>query len=926
MTGFETRDRRGERRHDGNALDHSRLTRHGMNVRRAVEETGGDQLYNQYGHPNRRGMTNDAVEQMRKSRVNPSRMRRTASVNGPGPGVGPSMQMATGRPRDPMWYWKQNNIPFDFTEPTELQRIREFCNTPDAPITMADGTTTPIGEIQVGDQVRGWDFSLQPLRPELSFYTQGSSYGGNGGRVRHYKPATVLAINTRTAPDVIRLTMASGQQITCTPDHKWANPYYSTQVQYNSPYPPMPATTVMCTEYWPAAVGKELLDVEHAAMDKVVSIEHLGSAEVVSMQTTLGNYIAWGYASKNCRLLYVTHPIVAACIDIYSKFPLQGLHFECKDDQLVEFYTDLFFGEDLNYENHLLKVGRQYWLTGESWSLGGWNETLGVWEGDQLINPDDVEVENSLFLAEPRFLMRLPESLRKVLTTRTPHWQYSQLVMSYPELVEYTQKDDLMPVSNVLLKQLRFEADDFSNRGIPILMRGFRTIIQEEMLNSALDSIADRLYTPLILTKLGATASDLGTTVPWIPDQDEMEEFNAALDAALAADFRALTYHWAIDMEPVFGRENVPDLSNDFDRITERLLMVFGLSQTMLTGASAGETYAADALNRDIVTQLLTHYQRMLSNFYVDRARIVAEAQEHFDYEVRNGKRYLVTEEIYEVDEETGEGRIVEQPKLLVPDLKFSTLNLTDEDAERQFIESLAEAGVPVPYRARISTTGLDFDEMVEQRSQEEVALAVAEQETRKKKYLALQAGGFPIADDLQQDFGAKAIQAGAETPRGMDNDMATPGLGQGDPTSLPALAPGPDDFDAADQAGDETAVPSDQDADMNGEPDTEEGGAPADDIPQEGDDVPPESSEQRGRMPKSKQKAAAVQKTAAIRKLGIREATLENYQPPDNSEEENPRDYRPSGKFGDPHHIGMRRHLAIPEDVKLREDTDPPA
>jgi hypothetical protein len=56
-----------------------------------------------------------------------------------------------------------------------------------------------------------------------------------------------------------------------------------------------------------------------------------------------------------------------------------------------------------------------------------------------------------------------------------------------------------------------------------------------------------------------------------------MDEFNAALDAALAADFRALTYHWAIDMQPVFGRENVPDLSNDFDRIVERILMVFGL-------------------------------------------------------------------------------------------------------------------------------------------------------------------------------------------------------------------------------------------------------------------------------------------------------------------------------------------------------------
>jgi hypothetical protein len=37
-----------------------------------------------------------------------------------------------------------------------------------------------------------------------------------------------------------------------------------------------------------------------AKPDKIVSIEPDGEGEVVSMQTTTGNYVAWGYASKNC--------------------------------------------------------------------------------------------------------------------------------------------------------------------------------------------------------------------------------------------------------------------------------------------------------------------------------------------------------------------------------------------------------------------------------------------------------------------------------------------------------------------------------------------------------------------------------------------------------------------------------------------------
>jgi hypothetical protein len=875
---------------------------------------------------------NAAVTHARAQKLtHASRMRRTGAYGG---GTA-SMQLATSRPRDPMWYWKQNNIPFDFTEPEELAKIREFCTTPDTPVTMADNSSKPIGTVAVGESVYGWTYRLHV----------------NGGLERNWVASKVIAVGVKQAP-VVTVTLASGATVTCTADHRWANPNF-TKLQRTERIGPW-VQADSATEYQSAQVGTALLAasncrVEHNARgygypaadtfeDKVISVEPvldedgvLVYTDVVSLQTLTGNYIAGGYCSKNCRLLYVTHPIVSACIDVYSKLPMQGMAFTCKDPQLVDFYTDLFF-DQLNYEDFLLDLGTEYWLSGESWGLGGWNDTLGVWESDALINPDDVEVENSLFQPEPRYLMRLPESLRKILTTRTPHWQYTQLVTKWPELANYASEDALMPVSNYILKQLRFKADRFSNRGIPILMRGFRTLIQEEMLNSALDSIADRLYTPLILTKLGATAQDLGTNVPWIPTQDEMEDFNAVLDAALAADFRALTYHWAVDMQPVFGRENVPDLSNDFDRIVERILMVFGLSQTMLTGAEAGETYAADALNRDVVTQLLSHYQKMISRYVHDRAAIVAEAQEHYDYEVRQGRRYLVTEEIYEVDEETGEERIVEQPKLLVPDLEFKTLNISDEEDERQFVETLAAAGVPVPYRARLTTTGIDFDEAIEERSQEDVALAVAEQETRKKTFQALQRAGLPIAADLAQDFSPKAIQPGNEPALGMDGqDALLNPLGLA-PTDLPALAPTQDDLDQDTGIEDTNAPPSDQ---GDGYGPGGEGDYPG---------RPEESDEERDGMPTSNQRAASLASGSPDTKppitkisgyqigqrFGIRQAVAEHYVAPDNSEEENARDFRPTGRFGAPRVLGMRQYLnlgGVPTRVAKRprgeEDAD---
>lgn len=647
-----------------------------------------------------------------------------------------------------------------------------------------------------------------------------------------------------------------------------------------------------------------------------------------------------------CRLLYMTHPIVSACIDIFSKFPLQGMRLECKDEQLKDFYEDLFF-DQLDYENYLLDMGREYWTVGEAWPLGSFNEDLGVWDDDELLNANDVEVERSPFLREPRFLIRLPETLRKIITERSPRWEYDALMRSYPELQAYAGEDTLMPVSNILLKQLKFKGDTFHPRGVPILLRGFRAIVQEEMLMSAMDAIADRLYTPLILAKLGASASDLGTDTPWVPTQDDLEDFNEALDAALSGDFRVLTHHFATDMEPVFGRENMPDMSQDFDRIEERIMQVFGLSKTMLSGAGQGETYAADALNRDIVSQLLTHYQKMLKNFARDRMLVVAEAQEHFDYDVRNGKRYVKMEEVLEVDEETGEQRIVEQPQLLVPELTFESMTLADEQTERQFIEGLAQAGVPVPYKRRLFNMDLDFDQMLEERQAEQVSLVVAEAETRRETYKALRDAGLPIPQDLIDDFRPKA--ANAQQTAGAEHQMM-PMLGA-DGQTYPALSPDVRDMWQQQMSGREGL-------DANGNPLTDAYGgqlAPGDQgqvapvqapstqpqLPGQAgtSQRPPESDEQRAAMPKPPKNedigVKKVPRTSTLQKEAhyevepqIRKVTKQHYVAPDNTIEHdvdedgevlatNAQNYRPTGRFGAPRHLGMRRHVEVPESEK---------
>lgn len=612
-----------------------------------------------------------------------------------------------------------------------------------------------------------------------------------------------------------------------------------------------------------------------------------------------------------CSLLYSSHPIIASCIDIYSKYPLLGMSLTSKDSQLEDFYSDLFFSEEgLNYDEFTVDMGRQYWTLGEAWPFGSFNESLGIWEDEELLNPNDIEVERSPFLREPRFLIRLPQSLRDIIQNRSPAWEYQKLVQSYPELVTYQGQDDLLPVSSILLRQYKFKGADFSKRGVPILMRAMRSVMQEEMLNSAMDAIADRLYTPLILVKLGASATDLGTKTPWIPTEDDLESFNESLDVAMAADFRVLTHHFGIQMESVFGRENMPDFTNDFDRLEGRILQTFGLSKTMLAGGSAGETYAADALNRDLVSQLLTTYQKMIASHYRQRALVVAEAQEHYDYDERNGQRYVKMEEVLEVDEETGEKRIVEQPKLLIPEISFQSMNLKDEEGERQFLEAMNAAGVPISIKTRMTNIPFEFDDEIDRVRNERVQLAVAEQETRKAQYIALRDAKLPIPQDLLEDFQPKASQP--PTPA---TDGRTPILGLDSTTDLPNMAPTEGDMQMP-VAGVEAPGVGAQPVD----PQQAAAMAAQMQIPP---NVPEESNEMRAGMPKP---ASLYEQASRMRKI-----TEEHYkQPPatielsgaDGSTVEVPSG-EPTGKFAAPKHVGMRRHATHVRDVLRNQPMD---
>lgn len=441
-----------------------------------------------------------------------------------------------------------------------------------------------------------------------------------------------------------------------------------------------------------------------------------------------------------------SHNLMPLCIDIYSRYPVQGAEVVCKDEALVDFYSELFFNQ-LDYDQHLIDMSREYWTVGEVTTLGSFNEVLGVWDNEEILNPNDLEVTQGPFDPQPHIKIGVPSYLRDIIEKKEPAYEYRRIAEQYPELIEACTKDEKLDVSQILISRLVNKNTPWDLYGTPHMMRGFTQLMLEESLNVAQDSVANRLYSPFLLATAGL--QDAGDGKPWIPLPEDLEEINDQIQMALAGDFRLLTHHMGLNLTSVFGRESMPRFDQDYQRIERKLLQIWGIGESLISGSSNG-AYASSALNRELVTQLMATHQNKLKRHFQRRAELVAEAQEHFDYEISGGVRTPIYEEVYEIDEETGREYVRKRPKLLVPEIRFKTLNLRDEAAERTFLRELKNAGVPISDHSLAVNIPIEFDDEQEKVLYEKTQKIVAEQELKKRVREVLEAKGLPVPEEYQ--------------------------------------------------------------------------------------------------------------------------------------------------------------------------------
>jgi len=244
----------------------------------------------------------------------------------------------------------------------------------------------------------------------------------------------------------------------------------------------------------------------------------------------------WQIASKRremyqwARFYYENEPKVAAGIDFYSHFPLNGFKLECKDKRILEFYEQVV--EDLELPDWLNYISFDYHLLGDVFPFleiecehcGGkgvnddketCNHPDGMFKSIRVMNPDYIEVQSNVLADETLIAMRPDEELQMIVQRRQPKQIFDKLD---PRLIELVATQQPIPLSNRSVSHIKHSSSGYSTYGTSLLRRLFTILAYKTKIMTANWIVAERMILPVRVVKIGdkdrpATEDDIQDVV-----------------------------------------------------------------------------------------------------------------------------------------------------------------------------------------------------------------------------------------------------------------------------------------------------------------------------------------------------------------------------------------------------------------------------
>lgn len=442
-----------------------------------------------------------------------------------------------------------------------------------------------------------------------------------------------------------------------------------------------------------------------------------------------------------CRNIAKTHPVINSVVSVYSRFPVQGIRLQHNDSEIERFYTELFL-EDLDYQSFFIDLGKVFWIDGNAFAWGNWSDDLGLWVGEDILDPCTLRVARVPFVGEDLIYLVPQHDLKEYVNLNTVEGK--MFAAKFPDMARAIQRGEDILMSNDRVTMVANKDRPSDLWGTPIMLRAWNTLILEDRMNSAMRATAERLYAPLTLFTIGGSLPD-GTQ--YIPSVQALDAFRANLDAALSSDFRAIVTHSGVQVNEVIKGDRMNNFKQDIDMFDERIMMAWGLTTSIFKPQSGA--YATSALEFQLAAQMMASYQKMLVKLYEKRAAFVAEAQGHYERD-ELGDIIYEQKEVWEEDEDGGHFVVKKVPKLSYPKMMFDVINFRDEQAERKFRMELRNAGIPIASDDIAIGVDIDLAASAEKYHEEQIHNKVEEAKQEQAIFEATRAQGLVIPPDTK--------------------------------------------------------------------------------------------------------------------------------------------------------------------------------
>jgi len=460
----------------------------------------------------------------------------------------------------------------------------------------------------------------------------------------------------------------------------------------------------------------------------------------------------WQIASRRreimqwARFYYMNEPKVAAGVDFYANFSMNGFKLECKSRKILKYYERL--SEKLELPEKLNAISHEYFLLGDVFPFteiecphchGGnrtpdgdiCNHPDGSFKTIKLMNPDYIDVKDNPIASNPEYYLVPDEELKMLVTRKEPKSAYDALPQSLIDLVNTGQP---IPLSTRSITHLKHNAADYATYGTSMLQRLFTVLAYKTKMMTANWIVAERLILPIRVVKIGdkdrpATDADL---------QDVQNQLSAV---ANDPNLTIVTHH-AFDYEWYGATGKIHNITQELEEVGKEILDGLMLNQAILNGEMAGYTSAQVGI--EVLIRRLDNWRNKLKNWVEKNIfRPVAMMQGFIDEE---------------------ESKALGEPVYLYPELTWNDLQLRDKTNRIQTLVQLHDKGL-VSAQTLLEELDLDYDSEVEKIREEQIMA---------------QANGMVAQGDPNAAGGAGAAgQAGGAPPGGgMPPDVAGEGMG----------------------------------------------------------------------------------------------------------------------------------------------------